>query len=228
MTHEAISVELSIDPELRRAAPNLALGVVCAAVQTREHDEPLWSLITRRADEILRTQSLEALPDLPGIQALRKVFRATGKDSSRYRGSQESSFRRILQGKGLVAVNTIVDINNLISLESAHSVGCYDRARIRGPVTFRVGQPGESYQKIGKEPINVAGLPVFADLDGPFGSPTRDSDRTRISLETTEILMAIISFAGSNRLAEFAQRAAELLRLHASADPNPLRHFVVV
>jgi DNA/RNA-binding domain of Phe-tRNA-synthetase-like protein len=228
MTQKEISVELSIDPELRRAAPNLALGVVCAAVQVREHDEQLWALITRRAEEILRTQDLETLPELPEIQALRRVFRATGKEPSRYRGSQESLFRRILQGKGLVAINTIVDINNLISLESAHSVGCYDLAQVHGSVTFRVGQPGESYPKIGKEVINVAGLPVFVDQDGPFGSPTRDSGRTRISLESTKILMVIISFAGSNRLDEFVQRAAELLRIHASADANTLRHFMVV
>jgi DNA/RNA-binding domain of Phe-tRNA-synthetase-like protein len=221
-------MELSIDPELRQAAPNVALGVVCASVQVTEHDERLWSLINRRAGEILRTQSLATLPEVPEIKALRQVFRATGKEPSRYRGSQESLFRRILQGKGLDSINTVVNINNLISLESRHSAGCYDLARVRGPVTFRVGRPGESYPGIGKEAINVAGLPVFVDRDGPFGSPTRDSARAKVTLSTTEVMLAIISFAGSHRLDEFVQRAVELLQTHAQADSGTLRRFMVM
>ena len=220
-------MELSIDPELRQAAPDLALGLVCASVQVTQHDERLWSQIGGRIDEIRRTQELSTLPDLPEIRALRRAFRATGKEPSRYRGSQESLFRRIFQGKGLLAINTVVDINNLISLESRHSVGCYDLARVRGPVTFRVGKPGESYKPVGKEPVNVAGLPVFADLEGPFGSPTRDSERTMVTLNTSEIMMAIISFAGRDRLEEFGQRTAELLRMHAHADSSTLKTWVV-
>ena len=46
-------------------------------------------------------------------------------------------------------------------------MGCYDLAQVHGPVTFRVGQPGESYPKIGQEVINVAGLPVFTDRMDP-------------------------------------------------------------
>ena len=99
MTQKETSVELSLDPELRRAAPNLALGVVCAAVQVREHDEQLWALITRRAEEILRTQNLETLPELPEIQALRKVFRATGKEPSRYRARRSLYFGAFSRAK---------------------------------------------------------------------------------------------------------------------------------
>jgi DNA/RNA-binding domain of Phe-tRNA-synthetase-like protein len=221
-------MDLSIDPELRRAAPHVALGVVCASVQVTEHDAHLWSLISQCADEILRTQSLPALSEVPEIKALRQVFRATGKEPSRYRGSQESLFRRILQGKGLDSINTVVDINNLISLESRHSAGCYDLARVCGPVSFRIGQPGEIYPGIGKDPINVAGLPVFADRDGPFGSPTRDSARAKVTVSTTEVMLVIISFSGSNRLDEFVQRTVALLRAHAHADSGALRSFIVL
>jgi DNA/RNA-binding domain of Phe-tRNA-synthetase-like protein len=164
---------------------------------------------------------------LPEIQGLRRAFRASGKEPSRYRGSQESLFRRILQGKGLFAINTVVDINNLVSLESRHSVGTYDLAPISSPIIFRVGGPGESYQGIGKDPIDVAGLPVFADREGPFGSPHRDSARAMVTLSTREIMMVIISFAGSHRLAEFVQRAVELLCMHSQANKSTIRTALV-
>ena len=213
-----IDIEVSIDPELRPAAPDLALGLVCASVQVREYDERLWSQMNSLIAGIQQKYDLAALPEVPEIRALRRAFRATGKEPSRYRGSQESLFRRILQGKGLAPINTVVDINNFLSLESRHSVGCYDLAKVCGPVTFRVGRPGESYKPVGKEPVNVAGLPVFADRDGPFGSPTRDSERTMVTLSTVETMMVIISFSGRQGLAEFTRRAADLLKAHASAD----------
>jgi len=228
--HSAVSGQpelLLIDPGLKKAAPELALGVLCASVQITENDAQLQAQIRECISRIERTLDLQKLPDLPEIQGLRRAFRAAGKEPSRYRGSQESLLRRILQGKGLFAINTVVDINNLLSLESRHSVGTYDLAHFSLPVVFRVGQPGESYQGIGKDPIDVAGLPVFADCHGPFGSPHRDSARAMVTLSTKEIMTVIISFAGTHRLQEFVQRAVELLRVHSQADNGTIRTAIV-
>jgi DNA/RNA-binding domain of Phe-tRNA-synthetase-like protein len=57
------------------------------------------------------------------IKAVRDGYRAIGKDPSPYRLSQEALLRRVLQGKGLCKINTVVDANSLISLRSRHSVG---------------------------------------------------------------------------------------------------------
>jgi len=170
---------------------------------------------------------LEALSNMPQIKALRDVYRALGKDPSRYRGSQESLLRRVLQGKGLFRINTVVDINNLISLESGHSVGCYDCSHIHFPVTFRIGEKGESYKGIGKESINLDGLPVFADDNGPFGSPTSDSERAMITLSTRKLLMVVITLFGSEHLQLYTERAATLLMRYAKATDSTLRRFMV-
>jgi len=71
------------------------------------------------------------------------AHRTLGKDPSRYRGSQESLLGRVLQGKALYTVNTVVDINKLVSLESNHSVGCDDCSHIHFPLIVRIGQKGE-------------------------------------------------------------------------------------
>jgi DNA/RNA-binding domain of Phe-tRNA-synthetase-like protein len=81
-----------------------------------------------------------------------------------------------------------------------------------------VGLPGESYAGIGRGQLKIEGLPVFADQLGPFGSTTSDSERAMIRLETTRILMFIISFLGRAGLEEAAGRAAELLKKNAAAD----------
>ena len=56
--------------------------------------------------------------EIPNIKESRAAYKAFGKDPSRYRVSSEALIRRIGQGKGLYEVNTVVDVNNLISIES--------------------------------------------------------------------------------------------------------------
>jgi DNA/RNA-binding domain of Phe-tRNA-synthetase-like protein len=116
-------MDIRIDQHLKTAAPRLALGGVYGTIEVTKHDPALWSEIDHQLAQIASSFTLETLSNIPQIKALRDVYRALGKDPSRYRGSQESLLRRVLQRKGLFRINTVVDINNLISLESGHAVG---------------------------------------------------------------------------------------------------------
>jgi DNA/RNA-binding domain of Phe-tRNA-synthetase-like protein len=62
----------------------------------------------------------------PAIRETKEAYRILGKDPSRYRPSAEALTRRIVKGKDLFWINNIVDILNLISLESGFSIGGYD------------------------------------------------------------------------------------------------------
>jgi len=220
-------MEISIDTELKRAAPNLVLGVVYGTVQVVKHAPQLWEEIEKRIEELQTTVSLESIDSIPSIQALRNAYKALGKDPSRYRGSQEALLRRILQGKGLYKINNIVDINNLISLESLHSVGSYDVEKLESPIVFRVGKPEEFYKGIGKGIINVANLPVFADALGPFGSPTSDSEKAMITLTTSKVMTVIMSFSGSSGLHAHLQRLKSLWRDYAGASDEQLEIAII-
>ena len=125
--------------------------------------------------------------------------------------------RRITQGKQLYRVNTVVNINNLLTLETLHSAGTFDLERVQPPVIFRAGQPDEAYSGIGRGEIKMEGLPLFADQLGPFGSTTSDSQRTMVRLETTRILLVVISFLGSAALTAATGRAAALSEKYAAA-----------
>lgn len=154
---------------------------------------------------------------LPPIKALREGYRKLGNDPTRYRGSNEALVRRISQGKELYRVNTVVDINNLVSLETLHSAGTFDLEHVSPPITFRIGLPGESYSGIGRGEIKIEGLPVFADQLGPFGSTTSDSERAMMRLEASRIMMVIISFLGAEGMDDVLHRAVSLMERYASA-----------
>jgi DNA/RNA-binding domain of Phe-tRNA-synthetase-like protein len=209
-------LELTIASELKAKLPDVAVGWIVADAQVAGHDAELWREIEQAAGRF-RGMTMTEARKFPAIKSLREAYKALGNDPTRYRGANEALVRRISQGKDLYAVNTVVDVNNLVTLETLYAGGAFDFHRLQPPVIFRIGRPGESYAGIGRGEIKLAGLPVFADRDGPFGSTTSDSERTMVRLETTKILMVLISFRGTDRLAEAARRAADLLGTYARA-----------
>ena len=156
--------------------------------------------------------------EIPNVKESRAAYKAFGKDPSRYRVSSEALIRRIGQGKGLYEVNTVVDVNNLISIESGFSVGSYDTARIDDTLVFRVGRPGETYKGIGKEEINIEALPVLADKAGAIGSSTSDSERAMITEDAKEVLTLIYSFSDNQDLERALEYGKRYLEKYAGAE----------
>lgn len=208
---------LTIDPELRSKCLRIALGSVTATVQTGDSPASLLEEMKAREQKILSLPEPRAVLDSAPIQATRAGYKALGKDPSRYRGSAEALLRRILSGKNFPQINSVVDIINLVSVESRLSIGLYDLAHIQGDILFRAGRAGESYKGIGKYDLNLEGLPVFCDALGPHGSPTSDSERTMVTPETTRVVAILISFGGPEILAATGERMSALLTQYAAA-----------
>ncbi len=208
-------IPITISPDFKAVLPSVVVGCITANVRVAGHDAGLWREIEAAAARF-RAVTMDEARKSPQIKALRDAYRTLGNDPTRYRGSNEALVRRIVHGKELYRVNTVVDINNLITLETLLSAGTFDSDQIRPPVVFRAGRHGESYLGIGRGEIKVAGLPVFADALGPFGSTTSDSERTMVRLETTRIVMVVISFVGAAGIKESLSRTAGLLERYSA------------
>jgi len=181
-------MQLKIDETFARLGMETHIGLLDYKVMVSETPPALTTALEDGAE--IRMQELmgEAASTDPVIAGVRAAFKAIGKDPSRYRPSSEALTRRILSGKGLYSVNNVVDCGNLVSLMTGVPVGCYDAAWLKGDeITLRVGQPGETYEGVGRGEINLACLPVLADSDGAFGTPFSDSARTAIGEHTTDL-----------------------------------------
>ncbi|MDX9860771.1 MAG: phenylalanine--tRNA ligase beta subunit-related protein [Rhodospirillales bacterium] len=210
-------IPIAISEEFAEAGVRVALGCVACAVTVAEADPALAAALD--AEAARRTAELAGRPvsEVPQIAAARRAYRAFGKDPARYRVSSEALMRRLIKGQGLYRINTAVDANNLISLRTGHSVGMFDAGRISPPVTFRRAGPGETYDAIGRGPMNLEALPVLADAEGPFGSPTSDSERSKVTSATTRLFMSIIAFDGDAGLELSLAWAVETLEAHCAA-----------
>ncbi len=208
---------LTIDPGLKQKCPRVALGFLTAQVVTRDTPAGLLDEMKLRETELLHLPDPRSVLESPKILATRAGYKALGKDPARYRGSAEALLRRIISGKGFPQINSVVDIINLISVESRLPIGLYDLANVMGDIVFRPGRAGESYKGIGKYDLNLEGLPVFSDAQGPHGSPTSDSERTMVTAATRNIAAILVSFGGAEGLEASGQRMSNLLQRYAEA-----------
>ena len=182
--------------------------------------ETLWQEIGEMGERYRQTLTVESLKQMSGIAATRRVYKACGKDPSRYRPAAEALIRRMLQGKELYRVNTLVDLINLASIAYGYSIGGFDADKMVGDrLELGVGKEGEPYEGIGRGLLNIAGLPVYRDGKGGVGTPTSDHERTKINMETTHLLVLINGYDGNEaQVRANAEYIQELLRRHCQSD----------
>jgi len=212
----APKVTVKIDAGLKKKCPRAALACVTARVAAGASPAELLQEMKTRENEIQKLPFPRGVLASPQVEATRAAYKALGKDPSRYRGSAEALLRRMVAGKGLPEINAVVDVINLVSVESRLPVGLYDLGHVVGEIVFRAGRAGETYKGIGKYDLNLEGLPLFADTVGPHGSATSDSERTMVTGATKHVLAIIVSFSGTEGLERWAQRMSALLTQHAA------------
>lgn len=217
---------LQIDQNMKALWPATRVGCFQYQVQVEKKNEEMWTYLKK--DIFKRTKDAifdYGINEIPNIKESRQAYKAFGKDPSRYRVSSEALIRRIGQGKGLYEVNTVVDVNNLISIQSGFSAGSYDASKIGKELIFRVGREYETYKGIGKDEIKIDGLPVLADDEGAIGSSTSDSERAMITGDTTEVLTLIYSFSENQDLERAIEYGSAYLEKYAGA--NNLQCWIV-
>lgn len=210
--------KITIDETMKKLWPATRVGCFQYRVKVEQKNEELWKYLKKNIFPKTRDAIFDyGVNEIPNIKESRLAYKAFGKDPSRYRVSSEALIRRIGQGKGLYEVNTVVDVNNLISIESGFSVGSYDTDKIAEELEFRIGRPGETYKGIGKDDIKIDALPVLADCQGAIGSSTSDSERAMITEAATEVLTLIYSFSDNDELEKAMQYAEKYLEQYAGA-----------
>ena len=204
-------MEIIVSNEIESVCPNFVGACVEARVKNSQYSQPLWDEINTLEQKFKAELTTETLKDISGIAATRRIYRACGKDPSRYRPASEALIRRVLQGKALYQIETLVDLINLASMAYGYSIGGFDANKFVGnTLTLGIGKEGEPYEGIGRGMINIHGLPVYRDEKGGVGTPTSDHERTKITIDTSHLLVLINGYDGNEtsvrQNAEFIQK----------------------
>lgn len=213
-------MNIVVSSEIQSVCPEFVGACVEARVSNSPYCQPLWDEINAMGSKYRSMLTTESLKQLPGIAATRRVYRACGKDPSRYRPASEALIRRLLMGKSLYQIDTLVDLTNLASIAYGYSIGGFDADKFDGEtLTLGIGRAGEPYEGIGRGLINIEGLPVYRDATGGVGTPTSDNERTKLTLQTTHLVVLINGYDSNEaNVKANAEYIRELLRKYCNSD----------
>lgn len=211
-------LDIAVSDEIRSRCPDFRGAAVYAEVRNSAYNEALWQRIGEYVELYRSKYTVDSIKEMKSIQATRTAYKKCGKDPSRYRPSSEALCRRLLQGKDLYQIDTLVDLVNLASINSGHSIGGFDYDKIEaGPLVLGIGRAGEPYEGIGRGELNIEGLPVYRDAKGGIGTPTSDNERTKMDLDTRHILAIMNAYSGSEGLDGYVKFMTGLLEEFAGA-----------
>lgn len=215
---------ITLSDKFRTACPVFKGCALYAKVEDTPHNDALWEEITAATEWLRREFTPDSVKLRSGIHSTREAYKACGKDPSRYRPSNEQLSRRLLQGKQLYEVSTVVDLLNLASIRFGYSIGGFDMDKVSGDnIVLDIGRKDEDYEGIGRGQLNIDGMPVYRDSIGGIGTPTSDHERTKLSADTKNLMCLINGYDGNtDTILACAYYIADLLKRYAGTSEKDI------
>ena len=208
-------MKLVIGAELEARFPGLAafpviLTGVTVAIPSRELEDFKRST----ENEIREHYTLESLKDIPRFRLYRDFFWRVGIDPTKTRPAAEALIRRILGGRSLPTINSLVDAYNLASIKTGIAMAAFDSDLLKGDLTLRFAVEGEEFLGIAMDhPLTLrGGEVVMADGERLVSIyPYRDGEHSKITVRTGNALVLSCGAPGisSEALMEAADVAVE-------------------
>jgi len=191
---------LKIDAHVKTRFPGLqVLTCEILGVKIKKRSAELEKFAKELMEQVRQKYNLESLKDLPTFRAYRDFFWKAGIDPTKNRPAAEALIRRILGGKAIPQINTLVDAYNLASVKTEVPLAAFDMEKLKGDLVMRFAEKGEEFMGIGMEkPMRLQGGEiVISDAEKLVAIyPHRDVDNTKITMTTKNVLLLVCGAPG--------------------------------
>ncbi len=188
-------MNLKIDSKLKTSFPDLTVKIFQVKdVKIQKRDPELEKFKVEVMEQVRNEYDLESLKDQPTFRAYRDFFWRVGVDPTKNRPAAEALIRRILGGRTIPCINTLVDAYNLASIKSRIALATFDADKLEGELLMRFADEGESFVGIGMEkPLILNGGEIVVSDDEKLVAvyPYRDADNTKVTQETKNVTVVV-------------------------------------
>lgn len=206
-------MDFKIDSQLKTRFPELmVLKCHVEGVRVERENVELEKAKNDVIKQARKQYNLESLKSLLTFRAYRDFFWRVGIDPTKIRPAAEALTRRILGGRTLPRINTLVDALNLASVKTEIAFAAFDSDRLEGGLLMRFAEKEEQFLGIGMEkPMVLQGGEIVVSDDEKLVAiyPYRDADDTKITEKTKNATLLVCGVPGIGE--EKLQEAAQVL-----------------
>jgi len=122
------------------------------------------------------------------LEGFRQLHTKVGRSNKKYVSSPENLIGMLLRNGTIPSINLIVDIYNLVSLETRLALGAHDISKIDGNVTLRLTNGTEKFLPLGKTEAEIVASGEYSYIDDSneviCRLEYRQVEKTKVTLDT--------------------------------------------
>jgi DNA/RNA-binding domain of Phe-tRNA-synthetase-like protein len=191
------SISFQYHPDIFERFPQLSAGVILARGMCNDpSSDSLRGAYLSEQLSVLERIGDTPLSEIPALAAWRGAFRTFGVNPTKYRSAPEALLRRLTKKGDIPFINTLVDLNNLVSIRYALPVATFDVRALELPITVHLASGEERYVTLGEEELKhpEVGEVIFSDTTGLVVARRwcwRQSQESAAKEDTTDAIFTI-------------------------------------
>lgn len=193
-------MDVKIDIQLKTRFPELkVLACEIKGVKVEKRNVELEKFEDEIMKHVRERYDLESLKDGLTFRACRDFFWRIGIDPTKIRPAAEALIRRVLGGRTIPHINTLVDAYNIASIKTEIALAAFDADKLKGELIMRFAEKGEEFLGIGmKKPMFLKGGEIVVSDGEKLVAmyPYRDADSTKITEKTKNVVLLVCGVPG--------------------------------
>lgn len=216
---------LKVDTKIFQEFPDLTLGVVIAkGIDNKMKHTIITQLINGACAQQKAKFNKDNISENPTIKAWRDAYRKFGADPTKYPCSIEALLKRIVSGKDIPYINTLVNIYNYFSIKNIVPIGGEDLDQLCGDIKLTFANGSEAFRAIGSEVIEQPdqGEVIYKDSGGVTCRKWnyRECDRTKFATVTKNavIIMEDLGIFGQEKMKKLVNELGQLVKKYCGGE----------
>jgi DNA/RNA-binding domain of Phe-tRNA-synthetase-like protein len=192
MSHQ--SIQFSVSTEVQA----LGLTGICFAVadlSNKAASAELDAVMEQSLRAIVPALDERALERDPILSDFRRMHQAVGATGRRFVASPENLLKIVRRTGRLPTINLLVDIYNLVSVETRLSLGAHDIERVSGNISLRLAVGTEKFIPLGSDepqPVRKGEYCYIDDANDVLCRlEVRQADKTKLTAKTRQAFFMI-------------------------------------
>ncbi len=187
-------------------------------LSNRKEDASFEELKASSLAEIRASLANEDLERDPILRGFRELHTRLGFSNRNFPAASEALLEYVHRQGTLPQINLLVDIYNLVSVETRLSLGAHDLEKVQGDVHLRLTDGSEGFHPLGAPGSKAVRPGAYAYIDDAQDVicllEVKQVEKTRVTLQTSEALFIVQGNAATSQaeVRAGAQRLARLLK----------------
>ena len=170
-------------------------GVRIQGINNTVYSSSLKDYIDVHVKRHLENNSLESLKENQVIQGFYELHKEVGIPKRKNLPASENLLKNLLKKQEFHKINPLVDLYNLISMDTKLALGAHDLDKTEGNISLRLTQGNENYIPLGSVEAKEVKAGIYSYIDDANDiicySEIRQVDKTKVTEESKDVFFIV-------------------------------------